>query len=54
MIKLQEAKKSTIEHDIYEARIEEALAKWETEIPSEKETDNINPPKKKRDNNEEK
>lgn len=51
MIKLKETKKSTIEYDIYEAKVEEALAKWDTEIPLEVEN---NPPKKKNGNNEEK
>jgi len=53
MIKLKEIRKSTLEQDIYEAKIEEALARWETEAPLESDNDNRNLPKKKEHDNEE-
>jgi hypothetical protein len=49
MIKLEEVRKSTIENDIYDAKIEEALAKWDTEMPFETERNNNKPLKKKKD-----
>ena len=54
MIKLKEEKKSTLEDDMYEARVEEALAKWETKTPIEAENNNDNSPKRNKDDDEEK
>jgi hypothetical protein len=35
MIKLKDEEKTDFEQDLYEARVEEALAKWEAAKPSE-------------------